>query len=79
MFCSYCCLVQCLHSRHFKSNTVCVVKCRGGLLATCDPAVDVPEEGSMTGLTVSDRETGRSVTIPKSMIEAEAGQLKKLR
>lgn len=57
---------------------MCVVKCRGGLLATCDPAVEVPEEGSMTGLTVSDRETGKSVTIPKSMIEAETGQLENL-
>lgn len=78
MFCSYCCLVQCLRSRRFKSNTVCVVKCRGGLLAKCDHAVEVPEEGSMTGLTVSDRETGKSVTIPKSTIKAETGQLENL-
>lgn len=78
MFCSFCCLVQCLHSRRFKSNTVCVVKCRGGLLATCDPAAEVPDEGSMTGLTVSDRETGKCVTIPKSTIEAETGQLENI-
>nr|XP_020494702.1 uncharacterized protein LOC109987809 isoform X3 [Labrus bergylta] len=59
--------------RRYKSNTVCVVKCHGGLLASCDPSSELPEEGSMTGLTVTDRETGKSVTIPLSDMEAETG------
>ncbi|KAM9364989.1 uncharacterized protein KZ484_011205 [Pholidichthys leucotaenia] len=57
--------------RRYKSKTVCVVKSRGGLPATCDPPMDVPEEGAMTGLTVTDRETGKSVTIPLSSLETE--------
>lgn len=60
--------------RRYKSNTVCVVKCRGSLPASCDPSGEVPEEGSMTGLTVTDRETGKSVTIPLSAMEAETGR-----
>ncbi|XP_053291675.1 uncharacterized protein LOC128453059 [Pleuronectes platessa] len=60
--------------RRYKSNTVCVVKCRGGLSASCDPSNEMPEEGSMTGLTVTDRETGRSVTLPLSTLETEAGR-----
>ncbi|KAF1375500.1 hypothetical protein PFLUV_G00220850 [Perca fluviatilis] len=59
--------------RRYKSNSVCVVKCRGGL-ASCDPSSEVPEEGSMTGLTVTDRETGKSVTIPLSAIKTETGR-----
>ncbi|KAM7385323.1 hypothetical protein PAMP_001411 [Pampus punctatissimus] len=61
-------------SRRYKLNTVCIVKCRGGLLASCNPSTEGPEEGSMTGLTVTDRETGKSVTIPLSAMEAEAGR-----
>ncbi|XP_013873028.1 uncharacterized protein LOC106523974 [Austrofundulus limnaeus] len=60
--------------RKYKSNTVSVVKCRGVLLPNFDPAGDVPEEGAMTGLTVMDRETGRSVNIPLSVIEKEIGR-----
>lgn len=51
---------------------MCVVKCRG---ASCDPSGEVPDEGSMTGLTVTDRETGKSVTIPLSAMEEETGIL----
>lgn len=57
--------------RCYKSTTVCVLKCRGGFLAKSDPSQDVLEEGAMTGLTVSDRETGKSVDIPLSLMEAE--------
>ncbi|XP_030604179.1 uncharacterized protein LOC115793372 [Archocentrus centrarchus] len=60
--------------RRYKSNTVCVVKCRGSLLAASDPCAEVAEEGAMTGLTVTDRETGKSVTIPLSTIETETGR-----
>ncbi|XP_010741489.3 uncharacterized protein LOC104928834 isoform X1 [Larimichthys crocea] len=60
--------------RRYKSSTVCVVKCRGGLLASRDPSSEAPEEGSMTGLTVTDRETGKSVTIPLSTMETETGR-----
>ncbi|XP_040906147.1 uncharacterized protein LOC121189773 [Toxotes jaculatrix] len=63
--------------RRYKSNTVCVVKCRGGLVASCDPSNEVPEEGSMTGLTVIDRETGKSVTLPLSTLETETGRRSK--
>ncbi|XP_028279363.1 uncharacterized protein LOC114447343 [Parambassis ranga] len=59
--------------RRYKSNTICVVKCRGSLLATSDPSGEVLEEGAMTGLTVTDRETGKSVTVPLSSMEAETG------
>ncbi|XP_074532137.1 uncharacterized protein LOC141795220 [Halichoeres trimaculatus] len=54
--------------RSYKSNTVCVMKCRS---ASCDPSSETPEEGSMTGLTVTDREMGKSVTIPLSAMETE--------
>ncbi|XP_034464309.1 uncharacterized protein LOC117775341 [Hippoglossus hippoglossus] len=61
--------------RRYKSNTVCVVKCRGGgLPASCDPSNEMPEDGSMTGLTVTDRETGKSVTLPLSTLETETGR-----
>ncbi|CAG6016566.1 unnamed protein product [Menidia menidia] len=55
--------------RRYKSNTISVGKCRGGLLAQCDLSNEVPEEGAMTGLTLTDRETGKSVTIPLSHME----------
>ncbi|XP_061601012.1 uncharacterized protein LOC133463473 [Cololabis saira] len=54
--------------RRYKSDTVCVVKCRGSILGNSDPS---SEEGTMTGLTVTDRDTGKSVTIPLSHMEAE--------
>ncbi|XP_041803954.1 uncharacterized protein LOC121614209 isoform X2 [Chelmon rostratus] len=60
--------------RRYKSHTVCVVKCRGGLLASCDSSGEALEEGSMTGLNVTDRETGKSVTIPLSSMETETGR-----
>ncbi|XP_072246435.1 uncharacterized protein [Leuresthes tenuis] len=60
--------------RRYKSHAISVVKCRGGLLAQSDPSSEVPEEGAMTGLTVTDRETGKSVTIPISHMEAETGR-----
>uniref|UniRef100_A0A1A7WFM4 Uncharacterized protein n=2 Tax=Iconisemion striatum TaxID=60296 RepID=A0A1A7WFM4_9TELE len=57
--------------RNYKSNTVSVVKCRGVLLANLDPSREVPEDGAMTGLTVMDKETGKSVSIPLSTMEAD--------
>ncbi|KAM6922923.1 uncharacterized protein PEZ65_011224 isoform 2-T2 [Lycodopsis pacificus] len=57
--------------RRYKSSTVCVVKCRGGLLASCDQSSEAPEDGAMTGLTVTDRETGRTVTVPLSAMRTE--------
>ncbi|XP_027863594.1 uncharacterized protein LOC114138491 [Xiphophorus couchianus] len=62
--------------RCYKSITVCVLKCRGGLLAKSDHSQDMPEEGAMTGLTVTDRETGKSVTIALSVLEDEIGRRK---
>ncbi|KAM4729335.1 uncharacterized protein FYW61_009940 isoform 2-T6 [Anableps anableps] len=64
--------------RCYKSTTVCVLKCRGGLLAKSDQSQDVSEEGTMTGLTVTDRETGKSVTIPLSVMVAEIGRRKQI-
>lgn len=64
--------------RCYKSKTVCVVKCRGSLPAASDPCSEVPEEGTMTGLTVTDRETGKSVTIPLSTIETETGKRRRV-
>ncbi|CAK6960755.1 uncharacterized protein LOC128372864 [Scomber scombrus] len=61
--------------RRYKSNTVCVVKRRGGPPASCDPSSEV-QEGCMTGLTVTDRETGKSVNIPLSAMEEETGRKK---
>ncbi|XP_060943484.1 uncharacterized protein LOC133020789 [Limanda limanda] len=60
--------------RRYKSNTVSVVKCRGGLSASCDPSYETPEDGSMTGLTLTDRETGKSVTLPLSTLETQTGR-----
>ncbi|KAG7228489.1 hypothetical protein INR49_007662 [Caranx melampygus] len=56
--------------RRYKTTTVCVVKCRGAH----DPSDEVPEEGSMTGLTVTDKEMGKSVTIPLSTLQTETGR-----
>ncbi|XP_005733790.1 uncharacterized protein LOC102210734 [Pundamilia nyererei] len=64
--------------RRYKSKTVCVVKCRGSFPAASDPCSEVPEEGTMTGLTVTDRETGKSVTIPLSTIETETGKRRRI-
>ncbi|XP_067370155.1 uncharacterized protein [Channa argus] len=55
--------------RRYKSNTVRVVKCRGDLQASCDPSSEVPEEGAMVGLYLTDRETGKAVTIPQCTLE----------
>nr|XP_020457412.1 uncharacterized protein LOC109961131 isoform X2 [Monopterus albus] len=67
-------LIQIIPSyRYYKSNTVCVVKCRGGLSASYDSS-EVPEVGAMTGLIVTDRETGKGVTIPLSNLETEIGR-----
>ncbi|XP_034041181.1 uncharacterized protein LOC117523696 [Thalassophryne amazonica] len=60
--------------RCYKSNTVRAVKRRGGLLASHVPSGDVGEDGAMTGVTVTDRETGKSVTIPLSDLETETGR-----
>lgn len=60
--------------RRFKSNTVSVVKCRGGFPTSCDPSGELSEEGSMTGLTVTDREMGKSVTIPLTSMETQTGR-----
>lgn len=53
---------------------MCVVKCRGGLAASRDSTNEMQEEGSMTGLTVTDRETGKCVTISLSTLEFEIGR-----
>ncbi|XP_011491372.1 uncharacterized protein LOC101167588 isoform X2 [Oryzias latipes] len=60
--------------RRYKSRTISVIKCRGGLVAQSDSPCEVPEEGAMTGLTMVDKETGSSVTIPLSLLEAKTGQ-----
>ncbi|XP_061915522.1 uncharacterized protein LOC133657797 [Entelurus aequoreus] len=53
--------------RRYKSKAVSVVKSRGGLPTPCEG----PEEGSMTGLTLTDRETGKSVSIALAALQAE--------
>lgn len=58
--------------RQYKSNTLSVLKCRGSL-SSCEASCDVPEDGAMTALTVTDRETGKSVTIPLCDLESETG------
>ncbi|XP_031695363.1 uncharacterized protein LOC116377776 isoform X1 [Anarrhichthys ocellatus] len=64
--------------RRYKSSTVCVVKCRGGLLASCDQSSEAPEDGAMTGLTVTDRETGRTVTVPLSAMRTETDRRRRV-
>lgn len=59
--------------RQYKSNTLSVLKCRGSL-SSCEASCDVPEDGAMTALTVTDRETGKSVTIPLCDLESETGR-----
>lgn len=61
--------------RRYKTSTVCVTKCRGGFPASRDPPGELPEDGSMTGITVTDRETGKSVTISSSALEELTGKL----
>lgn len=51
-----------------------VVKCRGGLPASSDSSNEMQEEGSMTGLTVSDKETGKCVSISLSTLECAIGK-----
>ncbi|KAJ0066949.1 hypothetical protein NL108_006194 [Boleophthalmus pectinirostris] len=60
--------------RKYKASTVSVMKCRGSLSASCEEFSDVPEEGAMTGLTVTDRETGVSVTIPLCDLQTQTGR-----
>lgn len=60
--------------KKYKSSTVSVVKSRGSLSASCEVSSDVPEEGAMTGLTVTDRETGTSVTISLCELQAQTGR-----
>ncbi|XP_068183720.1 uncharacterized protein [Antennarius striatus] len=59
--------------RLYKTRTVCVVKCRGGPLESFDPFGENLDEGSMTGLAVTDRELGKSAVIPLSALAAETG------
>ncbi|XP_068597640.1 uncharacterized protein [Brachionichthys hirsutus] len=56
--------------RLYKSRTVFVVKRRGGSFDASDENLD---EGSMTGLAVTDREMGRSVAIPLAAMAMETG------
>lgn len=51
-----------------------VVKCRGGLPASRDSSSEIQEEGSMTGLTVTDKETGKCVSVSLSTLEGEIGK-----
>lgn len=60
--------------KKYKSGTVSVVKSRGRLSASCEVSCDLPEEGAMTGLTVTDRETGTSVTIPLCELQTETAR-----
>lgn len=60
--------------RKYKASTVSVVKCRGSLTASCEASSDILEEGAMTGLTVTDRETGVTVTIPLYELETQIGR-----
>lgn len=62
------------HYRRYKAYTVSVTKCRGGFPVSRDPPGDLSEEGSMTGITLSDRETGKSVTISASTLEQLTGR-----
>lgn len=59
--------------RKYKASTVSVVKCRGSLTASCEGSSDILEEGAMTGLTVTDRETGVSLTVPLCDLETQIG------
>ncbi|XP_029927042.1 uncharacterized protein LOC115372990 isoform X2 [Myripristis murdjan] len=61
--------------RQYKSHTVSVVKCRGDLHGL--PS-ELGEEGAMTGITVMDKETGKSVTIPLSALERETGRKRRV-
>lgn len=51
-----------------------VVKCRGGLPASGDSSNEMQEEGSMTGLTVTDKETGKGVSLSLSTLEGAIGK-----
>ncbi|XP_033835611.1 uncharacterized protein LOC117382518 [Periophthalmus magnuspinnatus] len=57
--------------RKYKAGTVSALKCRGSLSASHGESGDVLEEGAMTGLTVTDRETGASVTIPLCELQTQ--------
>ncbi|KAK7902115.1 hypothetical protein WMY93_018884 [Mugilogobius chulae] len=60
--------------RKYKASTVSVVKCRGNLSASREDIVDVLEDGAMTGLTITDRETGVSVTVPLCDLQTQTGR-----
>lgn len=60
--------------RKYKASTISVVKCRGNVTASCEVSSDIPEEGAMTGLTVTDRETGVTVTMPLCELESQIGR-----
>ncbi|XP_072293554.1 uncharacterized protein [Eucyclogobius newberryi] len=60
--------------RKFKAGTVSAMKCRGSLSALGEESSDVLEEGAMTGLTVIDRETGVSVTVPLCELQTQTGR-----
>ncbi|XP_053730594.1 uncharacterized protein LOC128764662 isoform X2 [Synchiropus splendidus] len=57
--------------RSYKSKSVHVVKCRSALRGSPGEAL---EEGCMTGLTVSDRETGKSATVSLDALQEELGR-----
>lgn len=50
------------------------MKCRSGFAASRDSYGEIPEDGAMTGLTVTDSETGKSVTLSLSTLETETGR-----
>ncbi|CAL1577929.1 unnamed protein product [Knipowitschia caucasica] len=60
--------------RKYKAGTISVVKSHGGLSSSCEESSDVFEEGAMTGLTLTDRETGVSVTIPLCDLQTKTGR-----
>lgn len=60
-----------LPRRRYKEGTVRVVKCRGGLLGSHDPAEEQEGCGAMTGLTVTDAETGHSASVSMTDLHRE--------
>ncbi|XP_024916439.1 uncharacterized protein LOC112487811 isoform X2 [Cynoglossus semilaevis] len=49
--------------RSFKSSTVQVMKCRSGFAASRDSYGEIPEDGAMTGLTVTDSAPRKRLTL----------------
>ncbi|XP_056148119.1 uncharacterized protein LOC130123028 [Lampris incognitus] len=60
--------------RRYKMGTIHVVKCRGGLVGPQALPSEPEEGGAMTGVTVTDRETGRGVAIPLSDMQTVKGR-----